>query len=247
MRSTVQLREVASLIRKNVGKVILLSHIEDEYNNFLVNENESKIVLKMFLKKITREFLKAIDLDFLHESTAELLHNITVGTSEITDGCMINSDDANTEQIRIVMNKIHEKISTLQVMRETCSDFFTVLEQAEDYLGSFKRVLSQFVLNKDLLMKEFAHDTDRNKILALVLVDIDSYIQVIKSDTKLVAAIMKDYISARSNNLMRADSAIRLICNERQSEYGSNRRQSGNKVTPGCGEGALEGFNVIEV
>ena len=230
MRNTVQLREVTASIRKNVGGVILLSHIEDEYEAFLVGE-ESSVVLKMFLRKVVKEFLSAIDLNFLHESTAELLQNITEGTAEITNGCMIDSDDANTDQIRIVMNHIHERINTLQIMRETCSDFFTVLEQAEDYLRSFKRVMTQFICNKDLLRKELVHDTDRNRILERTLIDVDSYIQILKSDSKLVAAIMKDYISARSSNLMRADSAVRLICNERQSEYGSNRKQSANKVT----------------
>lgn len=140
-----------------------------------------------------------------------------------------------------LLRDIYTKWNDVQLRQELCSDHVVLIKKAIMHLTSFKKVVSAFVSDNDAHPIRFKTVADSKRFIEIIVVSIDSHIDVLKSQIIELSAWMDNILSPKINMLMRADSSLRLLAKYAEWDKNYNR---------GCGNTSpkeFKGFGNVSI
>ena len=142
------------------------------------------------------------------------------------------TNNCSYKEANELLISIYDKWNEVQLTKEICSDRISLIKKAIMYLNSFKRVITNFVLDKNSHNILFKNQADAKRFIEFVLNDIDSHIDVLKSHITDLSAWIDNSISSKINMLMKAESSLRLVSKyaEWEKDYNGKFGDASQKV-----------------
>lgn len=209
----------------------------------------NQIYLKDFLIDSTNKFFKAINLEGISKETLRIegfIEEIRTNKKFIKFDVVFENGDYN--DANRLLQDIYTKWNDVQLRKELCSDHTVLIKKAIMYLTSLKKIVSTFIQEEDNYSNIFKNQAELKRFIETVTVDIDSYIEVLKSQITELSAWIDHTLSPKINMLMRADSSLRLL--SKYAEWDKNYNNGcGDTEQKGYGSrgGRSDGFNIEKV
>ena len=204
--------------------------------------NERRARLRKFLRQEAQRVLEVICFKDLDHMLSVYEQRVKVSGELINLPQLQDSLNLLPQEVHGVLQRIFNSMQELQRLREDGTEVLTILRRVQSHLEMLRKALNALVLSEDFEPKLFPHLSERKRFLEVLNTDLGAYEEVLSGMKQRITLQLESVIPSRTNVLMRAESAIRLLCKVNEPETWLNKRQSGNhtSVPQGARTGDLD-------
>lgn len=228
-RDRKNLQEDLAKLKLHFNSPLILSSLIVDFQRYYLDNFLSPSIsfkekdFKAFLFDRSNKLFNAIHLENISWETERIVKLI----KDIQKEKYIKFDifeNGDYKEANKLLRDIYTKWNDVQLRQELCSDHIVLIKKAIMYLNSFKKVISAFISDNDSHPIKFKTGVDSKRFIEIVVVSIDSYIEVLKSQIIELSACMDNILSPKINMLMRADSSLRLLSKYAEWDKSYNQR-----------------------
>lgn len=225
MRNRDNLRGDLASLKLQFNSPLILKTVIQDFKDYLITKfgDEPKICqddLREYLLSLSDEFFKSLYLDNISSETNRLNGLI----KDIRKEKYIKFDvfeNGNYEEANKLLRDIYDKWNNVQLRLEVCNEHIILIKKALVYLNSFKKVIISFIQDNSAHGVNFNTVADSKRFTEIIVVSIDSYIEVLKSQTSEISSWIDMILSPKINMLMRGESSLRLLAKYSDWDYGN--------------------------
>jgi len=213
MRDHSSIQEDLAELRLQFNTPITLRVLVRDFKSYIESLDNASIdeeELKGYLYKLIDVILESIDLGGITKEVLRIesmIHNLQ--KEKYINFKLFESGDYT--EVNKVLIDIYEKWNDIQLIKEQCSDHISLIKKAIMYLSSLSRAISVFVHDEIAHGVKFKKLADSKRFIDSIVVDIDSNIDVLKSQITDLSGWIDNSIASKINMFMRAESSLRLL------------------------------------
>jgi len=188
---------------------VLVSDFKDYIESLAITSIDEE-GLKDYLYKLINAILESIDLGNIIKEVLRIesiIHSLQK-EKYINFKVFENGDYGEVNKLLI---DIYTKWNDIQLIKEQCSDHISLIKKAIMYLNSLSRAISIFIQDEGTHGIKFKKLADSKRFIEMIVVDVDSNIDVLKSQITDLSGWIDNSIASKINMFMRAESSLRLL------------------------------------
>lgn len=234
--------------------------LEGDYEAFLVanplpdpvSETACRKRLRAFLREGFRCLLEAAELAKIEQLVLQYERLVAERASVETLANFQEGVEPSYADVQKAVTAVYEELQWVQQHREVGHNLLTVLRRIGSSFAQLRKAGHGLVVDADFEERLFVHLSDRKRFLEAWEADVQAYETQLQEFRNRIVQLLETVLPARSNLLMRTDSAIRLLCKMNEPEGRINSWQSRGHTTPAgvsrdIGTGHTDGFVVEPV